>query len=106
MICPSCKGPRLLVLKSNPDGKRHPQRYFRRRYCPACGARWRTVEILDLSSPNNGRQVGDPWRNRHAARNGRGAFVPARPLRPGPVAPDESPDLSPREIAAALVKLG
>lgn len=84
MVCPFCGSERPRVAKVNPDGKRDPRRTYRRRYCLACGRRWRTVEIIDLNSPNNGGRVGDPWRNRAAARNGRGDHPPARPLGPPP----------------------
>jgi len=94
MICPYCSAPRTRVASNNPDGKSDPRRNYRRRFCALCGCRWRTVEIIDGSYPNNGGKVGDPWRNGASARNGRGGSVAARPLAPPPLSaqsPKESP---------------
>jgi hypothetical protein len=84
MVCPVCGAERPRVGKVNPDGKRDPRRTYRRRYCLACGCRFRTVEIIDHGNPNHGQPRGSPWRNRAAARNGRGDHPPTKPPGPPP----------------------
>ena len=112
MDCPRCGSGRIRVLETLPHRRNHPARIYRRRRCLECRARWRTVELLDLGSPNNGQTAGTPWRNPASADNGRrgqsAARAAARPLAEPPEAvrpPTATPPRSAREVAARVPRL-
>ena len=87
MDCPRCGSDRIRVLETLPHRRNHPARVYRRRRCLGCLARWRTVELIDLGSPNNGQTAGSPWKN-PASGNKRkdmtAAQLEARPAGPAP----------------------